>query len=101
IDHPMMDSTDVESSPGSKRKRESTPGEDENSGNNKRARSESHGDELKRDRENTSVWVTNLPKDATQTKIKQFFRGYGHINNIELQKQDDSAIALVEMGSPE
>jgi RNA recognition motif-containing protein len=98
-DQPMTDATDINSSPSSKRKRESTPGEDDSV--NKRARSEVHGEELKRDRENTSVWVTKLPKDATQTKLKQFFRGYGHINNIDLQKGDDSAIALVELGTPD
>ncbi|KAK3291526.1 uncharacterized protein B0H64DRAFT_330483 [Chaetomium fimeti] len=98
-DQRMTGSAEINSSPSSKRKREATPG-DEESGN-KRARSETHGEELKRDRENTSVWVTKLPKDATQTKLKQFFRGYAHINNIDLQKGDESAIALVELGTPD
>jgi RNA recognition motif-containing protein len=100
VDHTMTNAPDANSSPGSKRKRSDTPGEDE-SGNSKRAKSETHSDELKRDRENTSVWVTGLPKDATQTKLKQFFREYGHINNIDLQKRDDAAIALVEFRSPD
>ncbi|KAK4240086.1 hypothetical protein C8A03DRAFT_13567 [Achaetomium macrosporum] len=100
VDQPMTDAADATSSPGSKRKRSDTPGEDE-SGTSKRAKSETHGEELKRDRENTSVWVTNLPKDATQTKLKQFFREYGHINNIDLQKRDDAAIALVEFRTPD
>ncbi|KAL2128197.1 hypothetical protein VTI74DRAFT_9533 [Chaetomium olivicolor] len=101
-DQPMADVVDgVDAgSPSSKRKREPTPGEDD--AGNKRAKSEAHNsEELKRDRENTSVWVTNLPKDATQTKLKQFFREYGHINNIDLQKRDDAAIALVEFRSPD
>ncbi|KAK4154055.1 hypothetical protein C8A00DRAFT_33161 [Chaetomidium leptoderma] len=98
-DHPMTGAPDTNSSPGSKRKRETTPGEDDSG--NKRAKSETQGEDLKRDRENTSVWVTDLPKDATQTKLKQFFRGYGHINNIDLQKRDESAMALVELGTPD
>jgi RNA recognition motif-containing protein len=99
-DQPMADAADASTSPGSKRKREATPGED--ASGNKRAKSEAaHVDEVKRDRENTSVWITNLPKDATQTKLKQFLRGYGHINNIDLQKRGESAIALVELGSPD
>lgn len=97
-DQPMPDAADASSSPGSKRKRDDTPGDDSRS---KRAKSEAPAEEQKRDRENTSVWVTDLPKDATQTKLKQFFRGYGHINNIDLQKRDDGAIALVELGSPD
>lgn len=102
-DQPMTDATaadDINLSPGSKRKRENTPGEDDHEGI-KRARSETYGEEPKRDRENTSVWVANLPKDATQTKLKQFFRGYGHINNIDLQKDDQNATALIELGSAE
>ncbi|KAK4142678.1 uncharacterized protein C8A04DRAFT_13038 [Dichotomopilus funicola] len=102
-DQPMADAAAVDDanlSPGSKRKRENTPGEDDHDGI-KRARSETYGDEPKRDRENTSVWVANLPKDATQTKLKQFFRGYGHINNIDLQQDEQTATALIELGSAE
>ncbi|KAL2015177.1 hypothetical protein VTK56DRAFT_6170 [Thermocarpiscus australiensis] len=98
-DQPMRDVADADSSPGSKRKREATPGEDD--GGNKRPRSESRSEELKRDRENTSVFVMNLPSDATQTKLKQFFRDYGHINNIDIQKRDDATVALVEFRTPD
>ncbi|KAK4095841.1 hypothetical protein N658DRAFT_502256 [Parathielavia hyrcaniae] len=98
-DQPMTDVADASRSPGSKRKREATPSEHD--GGNKRAKSETHAEQLKRDRENTSVWVTGLPKDTTQTKLKQFFREYGHINNIDLQKRDNSAIALIELGTPD
>ncbi|KAK4109161.1 hypothetical protein N656DRAFT_359842 [Canariomyces notabilis] len=101
MDHVMADAADAAdaASPGSKRKREATPGEDESG--NKRPKSETSREELKRDRENTSVFVTNLPTDATQTKLKKFFREYGHINNIDIQKQDDAAVALVEFRSPD
>ncbi|KAK3361851.1 hypothetical protein B0T24DRAFT_684084 [Lasiosphaeria ovina] len=36
----------------------------------------SDGDEVKRDRENTSF---------DESRVKQFFREYGHVNNIDLQ----------------
>ncbi|GAB1319727.1 Splicing factor [Madurella fahalii] len=97
-DHVMVDAADG-GSPGFKRKREATPGDDESG--NKRPKGDANGEELKRDRENTSVFVANLPSEATQTKVKQFFREYGHINNIDLQKRDDAAVALVEFRTPD
>jgi RNA recognition motif-containing protein len=56
---------------------------------------------LKRDRENTSVLVTNLPPDVTQTKVRQFFKGYGHINNLSVKAEADgiSSTALIEFRS--
>ncbi|KAK4182957.1 hypothetical protein QBC35DRAFT_135364 [Podospora australis] len=93
-DVPMTEATDG-ASPGSKRKRESTPTDDQ--GGSKRAKSEvANGEEPKRDREHTSVFLWNLPIDATHNKIKQFFQGYGDINNIDVQKRNDGAVALVE-----
>ncbi|CAK7215675.1 Splicing factor [Sporothrix bragantina] len=58
---------------------------------------------LKRDRENTSVFVSNLPQDVTSTKVRQYFREYGHVNNMQLKKEDDgkSTVALVEFRSVE
>ncbi|CAK7271880.1 Splicing factor [Sporothrix epigloea] len=58
---------------------------------------------LRRDRENTSVFVSNLPPDVTSTKVRQYFRDYGHVNNIQLKKEDNgkSAVALVEFRSVE
>ncbi|KAK1753875.1 squamous cell carcinoma antigen recognized by T-cells 3 [Echria macrotheca] len=100
-EHTMVDApqptTESAQSPGSKRKRGgSTNGEDDTS--SKRARSEApNGVDAKRDRENTSVFIGNLPGDVTLTKVKQFFREYGHINNIEMQRKDDgTSVALVE-----
>ncbi|KAK0669875.1 hypothetical protein QBC41DRAFT_100782 [Cercophora samala] len=92
-DVPMTDASGS-TSPGSKRKREPTPAEDDAA--NKRPRSETNGEDVKRDREHNTVFLWNLPADATQTKIKQFFRDYGHINNIDLKKGNDDAVALVE-----
>ncbi|KAK1762875.1 hypothetical protein QBC33DRAFT_460418 [Phialemonium atrogriseum] len=96
---------------GGKRKREGSLAE-EGENANKRARSDMvNGTELpmddqeqqtlKRDRENTSVFVSNLPAEATQTKVRQYFREYGHINNISFVKNDRDIVALVEFRSPE
>ncbi|OAA61936.1 pre-mRNA splicing factor [Niveomyces insectorum RCEF 264] len=58
---------------------------------------------LKRDRENTSVYVANLPADVTSTKVRHYFRDYGHVNNIQLKPEEGgkSAVALVEFRSVE
>ena len=98
MDQAMTEAPDMTGSPGFKRKREATPGEDSGS---KRAKGEPNGEELKRDRENTSVFVAKLPNDVTQTKMKQFFREYGHINNIDIQRRGDEAVALVEFKMPD
>ncbi|EGS20190.1 splicing factor (prp24)-like protein [Thermochaetoides thermophila DSM 1495] len=93
-DYHMVDVSETVGSPGSKRKREETP---EDGTGSKRAKNENNDEErLKRDRENTSVFVLDLPAEVTQTKLKQFFREYGHINNIDIQKRDGEVVALVE-----
>ncbi|KAI1475504.1 hypothetical protein F4774DRAFT_291276 [Daldinia eschscholtzii] len=99
-----------ESPSGSKRKREPTPG-DVSQGLNKRVKSvevdgmNSAANEqmLKRDRENTSVMVTNLPVDVTQTAIRKYFREYGHINTLDVYREKDgeSSSALIEFRSTE
>ncbi|KAI0018681.1 hypothetical protein F4780DRAFT_509682 [Xylariomycetidae sp. FL0641] len=108
---PATQGTSGQDSPSSvKRKREETPGEVAD-GVSKRARNtkadgaDDAGDEqtLKRDRENTSVMVTNLPPDVTQTAIRKYFREYGHINSLalELEEGGNSSSALIEFRSPE
>ena len=96
----MTDAPELESAgtPGSKRKREESTPQETDEVTAKRSKSEApNGADVKRDRENTSVFVANLPEDATLTKVRQFFREYGHINNIDIQKQDNgTAVALVE-----
>lgn len=102
-DHLMTDAPQSSSSPGSKRKREDGP-VDQADDSAKRAKSETitGAAELKRDRENTSVFVRNLPEGITQTKLRQFFREYGHINNIDLQKSEGApAVALMEFKTPD
>ncbi|EAS34587.3 pre-mRNA splicing factor [Coccidioides immitis RS] len=54
----------------------------------------------KRDRENSSVSVKNLPRDVPTLKIRQFFRDCGKINAVTLLPADgDSASAIVEFDS--
>ncbi|KAI0426325.1 putative pre-mRNA splicing factor [Xylaria sp. FL1042] len=64
---------------------------------------ESQESKPKRDRENTSVMVTNLPPDVSQTAVRRYFKEYGHINNLILRKEEDdkSSSALIEFRSPE
>lgn len=58
---------------------------------------------LKRDRENTSVVVTNLPAEVAQTKVRQYFKEYGHINNLKVKLDDEgvASTALIEFRSTE
>ncbi|KAF4999721.1 hypothetical protein FGRMN_2286 [Fusarium graminum] len=102
---------------GSKRKRNVEGGHtDESESNSKRQKNESRGPEPeqasatehnqppKRDRENATILVSNLPGDVTQTKLRQYFKDYGHINNITALMRDentDSATALIEFRTPE
>ncbi|CAG8950000.1 hypothetical protein HYFRA_00004333 [Hymenoscyphus fraxineus] len=96
-----------ESAPGSKRKRDDEP-EDADENTSKKAKNAADQDalreqHLKRDRENTTVLVTNLPAEATQTKVRQYFKEYGHINSITMKKEQDevTATALIEFRSPQ
>lgn len=58
---------------------------------------------LKRDRENTTVIVTNLPPEVTQTKVKNYFKDYAHINSLILKTEIDnkSSLALIELRTRE
>lgn len=62
----------------------------------------SAGDPNKRDREHSTIIVSNLPVAATQTKVRQYFKDYGHINNITAFVHEDdgqSTTALIEFSS--
>ncbi|KAF7553371.1 hypothetical protein G7046_g7116 [Stylonectria norvegica] len=99
---------------GSKRKRESVPVADSDTESaSKRQKGEVNGMESRkpsaapgptRDRENSTILVTNLPGDVTQTKVRQYFKAYGHINNITAMVRDGhgtASTALIEFSSPE
>lgn len=52
---------------------------------------------LKRDRENSSVLVQNLPLNSTETKIRQYFSSCGTVKHLKmLHDEDNSAIVEFE-----
>ncbi|KUI55477.1 hypothetical protein VP1G_02851 [Cytospora mali] len=89
-----------------KRNRDDDPGESPESAT-KRIKQESEAEQqrLKRDRENTSIYVSNLPPppESNQTKVRQYFRDYGHIRNITYKSETDgkSAVAMIEFDAPD
>ncbi|KAF6823821.1 pre-mRNA splicing factor [Colletotrichum plurivorum] len=59
---------------------------------------------LKRDRENTSVLVSKLPGETTKTKIRQYFKEFGHIVDVtdpSNDDQDNTRTVMVEFRTPE
>ncbi|EKD12956.1 uncharacterized protein L3040_005815 [Drepanopeziza brunnea f. sp. 'multigermtubi'] len=58
---------------------------------------------LKRDRENTTILIENLPPDVTSTKFRQYLKEYGHLNNITLRTEADkqSTTAMAEFSTHE
>ncbi|KAF2719669.1 hypothetical protein K431DRAFT_107536 [Polychaeton citri CBS 116435] len=59
--------------------------------------------QVKRDRENSTVTIKNLPADATEMTVKKFFQGCGGVISVELSvdASNDSATATVEFETPE
>jgi squamous cell carcinoma antigen recognized by T-cells 3 len=55
------------------------------------ASSEKH---IKRDRENATILVENLPENVTETKIRQFFRDCGTINTLKLVRQNGTSAVI-------
>lgn len=94
----------ADSSPGtSKRKRDSASETDGNANKKIKNETDQEDQNMKRDRENTTVLVTNLPAEVTQTKVRQYFKEYGHINNLIVKAESDgqSSAALIEFRSTE
>ncbi|PKS07433.1 hypothetical protein jhhlp_006037 [Lomentospora prolificans] len=100
----------ADSPSGAKRKRDDTLGEiDEKT--TKRPRSEGVNGEAEpsakteeaphRDREHTTVLISNLPSDSTQTALKKYFKDFGRIQNITLVQDEsvDTSTALIEFAS--
>ena len=58
---------------------------------------------LKRDRENTTVVVKNLPLQTTEARVRQYFRDCGTMNSLKIYPEDDgnSATATIEFESKE
>jgi hypothetical protein len=55
----------------------------------------------KRDRENTTLIVRNLPPDVSEIKVRQFFRDCGTINDIHFYEESGKKTAMVEFESKE
>jgi RNA recognition motif-containing protein len=105
-EHSTQDSPSI----ASKRKRETESGETEEKTTKKSKnvltaaeQEASQEQNLKRDRENTTVIVMNLPPEVTQTKVRQYFQEYGHINSLNLKAEPDneSTTAVIELRSPQ
>ncbi|KAL2868555.1 U6 snRNP complex subunit PRP24 [Aspergillus lucknowensis] len=56
---------------------------------------------LRRDRENSTIVVKNLPKNFTEHKVRQFFRDCGTVNSVKMLPGEDgnSEVAMVEFNS--
>ncbi|KAL9000552.1 MAG: hypothetical protein Q9169_000845 [Polycauliona sp. 2 TL-2023] len=56
---------------------------------------------LRRDRENATIVVRNLPHNATQTRVRQFFRDCGSINNLlfHVDQVAETSTATIEFQS--
>ncbi|KAG0652004.1 putative RNA-binding [Hyphodiscus hymeniophilus] len=102
----------VETPSAVKRKRETDDGGHDDSASKKSKSDQPEVDHealreqtLKRDRENTSVLVTGFPPEVTQTKIRQYFKEYGHVNSLSLKVEGEgdekSTSALIEFRSNE
>jgi squamous cell carcinoma antigen recognized by T-cells 3 len=55
------------------------------------ASSEKH---IKRDRENATILVENLPENVSETKIRQFFRDCGTINALKVIRQKGTSAVI-------
>ena len=58
---------------------------------------------LKRDRENTTIVVKNLPSGTTEARVRQYFRDCGTINSLTITPEGDGdpATATIEFDSKE
>ena len=50
--------------------------------------------EIKRDRENATILVQNLPEHVTEMRLRQFFRDCGTINSLKLVHQNGVSAAI-------
>ncbi|EME46210.1 hypothetical protein DOTSEDRAFT_78563 [Dothistroma septosporum NZE10] len=57
--------------------------------------------QVKRDRENNTITIRNLPVDVGEVDIKKFFRDCGHPPSINILRDNDTASATVEFETEE
>lgn len=51
-------------------------------------------EELKRDREHASILVQNIPLNATETKVRQYFDSCGTVKHLKLLHDDENSVVL-------
>ncbi|KAF7505670.1 hypothetical protein GJ744_000519 [Endocarpon pusillum] len=56
--------------------------------------------QVKRDRENATILVQNLPEDVTELKLRQFFRDCGRLNSLKIIQQNGTS-AVIEFDARE
>jgi RNA recognition motif-containing protein len=78
-----------------KRKAEEEPPVTETSGG-KKPRLETPPVPLKRDRENCTVFVADLPSEATEADLKALFKDCGDIRDIKFTRMPETLVATVE-----
>jgi RNA recognition motif-containing protein len=54
-----------------------------------------------RDREHSTIIVSGLPAETTQTRIRQFFTDAGKVRNVVMKQDGGSMIATVEFETPD
>ncbi|TFK27991.1 RNA-binding protein Prp24 [Coprinopsis marcescibilis] len=86
---------DVAPAPASDSKKRRS-GDDEQNEGNKRARFEPNPPSLKRDRENTTVFVAGLPSGVTEEELKQLFKDCGRVREVKTTQLPNNLVALVE-----
>ncbi|EPQ51022.1 hypothetical protein GLOTRDRAFT_66218 [Gloeophyllum trabeum ATCC 11539] len=82
---------------GSKRKADESPAPE----GSKRPRMESRPPTLKRDRENCTVFVTELPPETTEAELRAMFKDCGDIREIKVTNLPDAVVATVEFSERE
>jgi squamous cell carcinoma antigen recognized by T-cells 3 len=109
IDEMIPNATETSTYLSGKRKRD---GEDELNGESgKRSKVEdvsggiselpaTAGKQIKRDRENATILVQNLPHNLTETKLRQFFQDCGTINSFKLMRENGVS-AVIEFDERE
>jgi hypothetical protein len=79
-----------------KRGTKRTAEDDAPSESHKKAKFEQKGPPLKRDRENSTVFVADLPHGVTNDDLKQLFKDCGSIREVKITQLPGSFVATVE-----
>ncbi|KAJ3800908.1 hypothetical protein GGU11DRAFT_676191 [Lentinula aff. detonsa] len=87
-----MDIDPANESRGTKRTAEYTPGED----SQKKIKLELPSAPLKRDRENSTVFVADIPHDVTENELTNMFKDCGTVREVKITKLISATVATVE-----